>query len=589
MQLLKGIGVSPGVVIGRAFVLDDVTLHVPKRHISTSDIPHQHERLDSAVAASIEELQTLRDRVAREVDPEAAKILEFHMVLLRDPHFLDPVHDRIQEEQVSAEWAVTFEIRAMADKFRALDSEAFRSKVSDLLDLDRRLLRHLIGETQSRLRQVEGEVVIVAHDLTPSQTVSLDTQHVKAFVTDAGGRTSHTAIMARSIGIPAIVGLERATTDIIEDDLLIVDGDRGVLIIDPDDATLEEYTRRIEARRSYELSLEDLALAPAVTADGVRINLYGNIEFPFEVEMVDRFGGDGVGLYRSEFLFLAHDRDPSEEEQYEAFRDALRMSRGKPITIRTLDLGSDKYTQRRFESPERNPALGCRSIRFCLQNLPVFKTQLRAILRASVEGNLRMMFPLITGPLELRQARMVLSDVMEDLDDEGVPFNRNVPVGIMIEAPSAAIMSHAFAREVDFFSIGTNDLIQYTLAVDRTNERVANLYSAAHPAVLRLIKDCIRSGRRAGIEVSLCGEIASDPDYIMLLIGIGLRNLSLVPSAIPDIKRVIRAVDTRHCELIARKVGSFDSERQVLNFIRDETRKVMPEGYDGRSVEGGAA
>lgn len=587
MQLLKGIGVSPGVIIGRAFVLDDVTLHVPKRQISPSDLPHQHERLDAAVAASIEELQNLRDRVAKEVDAEAAKILEFHIVLLRDPHFLDPVHERIQEQEVSAEWAVTFEIQTMADKFRALDSEAFRSKVSDLLDLDRRLLRHLIGETQSRLKQVEGEVIIVAHDLTPSQTVGLDTNHVKAFVTDAGGRTSHTAIMARSIAIPAIVGLERAMTDIFEDDLLIVDGDRGVLIIDPDEATLEQYGKRMEVRRSYELSLADVARESAETTDGVRIKLYGNIEFPFEVEMVDRYGGDGVGLFRSEFLFLAQDRDPSEEEQYEAFRDAVKMSMGRPITIRTLDLGSDKYTQGRQETPERNPALGCRSIRFCLQNLPLFKTQLRAILRASTEGDLRVMFPLITGPLELRQARMVLNDVMEDLEEEGIAFNRNVPVGIMIEAPSAAIMSHAFAREVDFFSIGTNDLIQYTLAVDRTNERVANLYSAAHPAVLRLMKDVIRSGRRGGIEVSLCGEIASDPDYIMLLIGIGLRNLSLVPSAIPDIKRVIRAVDTRTCELIARKVGSFDSERQVLNFIRDETRKVMPEGYDGRSVGGG--
>lgn len=589
MQLLKGIGVSPGVVIGRAFVLDDITLHVPKRHISGADIPHQHERLNAAVAASIEELQTLRDRIAKELDPEAAKILEFHIVLLRDPHFLDPVHERIQEQHVSAEWAVTYEIQTMADKFRALDSEAFRSKVSDLMDLDRRLLKHLVGETQSRLKQVEGEVVIVAADLTPSQTVGLDTEHVKAFVTDAGGRTSHTAIMARSIGIPAIVGLERAMSDIFEDDLLIVDGDRGVLIIDPDEATLEQYGKRIEVRRTYELSLADMARESAETTDGVRIKLYGNIEFPFEVEMVDRYGGDGVGLFRSEFLFLAQDRDPSEEEQYEAFRDAVKMSAGRPITIRTLDLGSDKYTQGRSETPERNPALGCRSIRFCLQNLPLFKTQLRAILRASTEGDLRIMFPLITGPLELRQAKMVLNDVMEDLEEEGVPFNRNVPVGIMIEAPSAAIMSHAFAREADFFSIGTNDLIQYTLAVDRTNERVANLYSAAHPAVLRLIKDCIRSGRRSGIDVSLCGEIASDPDYIMLLIGIGLRNLSLVPSAIPDIKRVIRAVDTRTCELIARKVGSFDSERQVLNFIRDETRKVMPEGYDGRSVGGGLA
>lgn len=587
MQLLKGIGVSPGVVIGRAFVLDDLTPHVPKRHVAASDVSHQHGRLDAAVAASIEELQTLRDRIAKELDAEAAKILEFHIALLRDEHFLNPVHERIEEQNVSAEWAVTYEIQAMADKFQALDSEALRSKVSDLLDLDRRLLRHLIGETQGRLKQVEGEVIIVAHDLTPSQTIGLDTEHVKAFVTDAGGRTSHTAIMARSIAIPAIVGLERALSDIFEDDLLIVDGDRGVLIIDPDEPTLDQYSKRMERRKSYELTLVDLAHEPARTADGVRIKLYGNIEFPFEVAMVDRYGGDGVGLFRSEFLFLAQDRDPSEEEQYEAFRDAVRMSAGKPITIRTLDLGSDKYTQRRQESPERNPALGCRSIRFCLQNLPLFKTQLRAILRASTEGDLRIMFPLITGPLELRQARMVLNDVMEDLEDEGIAFNRNVPVGIMIEAPSAAIMSHAFSREVDFFSIGTNDLIQYTLAVDRTNERVANLYSAAHPAVLRLLKDCIRSARRGGIDVSLCGEIASDPDYIMLLIGIGLRNLSLVPSAIPDIKRVIRAVDTRTCELIARKVGSFDSERQVLNFIRDETRKVMPEGYDGRSVGGG--
>lgn len=584
MQILKGIGVSPGVVIGRAFLLDDQARHVPKRQVPESDIAHQHRRFNDAIAASISELEALRDRVAQELDPEAAKILEFHIALLADPHFLDPVHARIDTELVSAEWAAASEIQAIADRFRALDNEAFRSKVSDLLDLDRRLMKHLIGETRSRLTEVEGEVIVVAHDLTPSQTINLDTEHVRAFVTDAGGQTSHTAIMARSLGIPAIVGLERAVPDVFDEDQLIVDGDRGILIIKPDSDTQDEYLKRIDERRTYQESLVEVTDLPAQTLDGVRIHLHGNIEFPFEIDIIKKVGGEGVGLYRTEFLFLAQDRDPSEEEQYEAYVEAIERAQGMPITIRTIDLGSDKYTQRRSESPERNPALGARSIRLCLQNLPMFKTHLRAILRASAHGKLRVMFPLITGPLELRQAKMVLNDVREDLMEEGVEVGGNMPVGIMIEAPSAAIMSHVFAREVDFFSIGTNDLIQYTLAVDRTNERVANLYSAAHPAILRLIKDCIRTGRRAGIEVSLCGEIASNPNYTMLLIGIGLRSLSLVPSAIPDIKRIIRQVDTKECELIARKVGSFDSERQVLNFIQEQTRRVKPEGYDGRSA-----
>jgi len=584
MQILKGIGVSPGVVIGRAFLLDDDARHVPRREVPEADVPHQHERINAAISISVSELETLRDRVARELDPEAAKILGFHIALLADPHFLDPIHQRIDDEHVSAEWAAAHEIQLIADRFRAFDDEAFHSKVADLVDLDRRLMKHLIGETQSRLRLVADEVVVVAHDLTPSQTVNLDTNHVRAFVTDAGGQTSHTAIMARSLGIPAIVGLERAVPDVFDDDTVVVDGDRGIFIIHPDSQTREEYSARIRARRTYVESLTDVGDLPAVTRDGVRIHLYGNIEFPSEIDQIKRLGGEGVGLYRSEFLFLAQDRDPSEEEQCEAFVDAIGRAEGMCITIRTLDLGSDKYTQRRSETPERNPALGCRSIRLCLQNLPMFKTQLRAILRASAHGDLRIMFPLVTGPLELRQARMVLSDVMEDLSEEGVSYSSSIPIGIMVEAPSAAIMAHVFAREVDFFSIGTNDLIQYTLAVDRTNERVANLYSAAHPAVLRLIKDCMRAGRRAGIDVSLCGEIASDPNFTMLLIGIGLRNLSLVPAAIPDIKRIIRQVDTKDCELIARKVGSFDSERQVLNLIREQTRRVKPEGYDGRSV-----
>ncbi|MBL1218782.1 MAG: phosphoenolpyruvate--protein phosphotransferase [Planctomycetes bacterium] len=584
MKILKGIGVSPGVIIGRAFVLDDITEHVPRRLIPADDVQHQQDRLRDAVANSIAELSGLRERVATEVDLEAANILDFHIGLLSDAHFIDPILTRIDTEHVTAQYAVTKEIQALADRFLEMDHEAFRSKVSDLMDLDRRLLRHLIGETRDRLRHLSGEAVLIARDLTPSQTVGLDTAHTKAISTDAGGRTSHTSIMARSLGIPAVVGLGRAVAETVDDDQVIVDGDQGMLIIHPNEKTLERYRQRIDQHQAYKISLRDLADLPAKTLDGERINLYGNIEFASEVEIVKRNGGDGVGLFRSEFLYLAYDREPSVEEHYDAYSTAVRLSEGRPLTIRTLDLGSDKYTQSRAVSPERNPALGCRSIRYCLQHLPLFKRQVRALLQASALGPLRIMFPLVTSPSELRQARMVVHDIMEDLDDEGIEYDPNIPIGIMVEAPSAALMSHIFAREVDFMSIGTNDLIQYTLAVDRTNERVANLYSAAHPSILRLIKDVIRAGRRHDVEVSLCGEIASDTDYVMLLLGLGLRSLSLVPSAIPDVKRIIRSVELSRCQRIARRAGSFDSDRQVLNYIREETRKVTPDGdRSGRS------
>lgn len=584
MQVLKGIPVSSGVAIGRAFVLDDKIQHIPKRNVPPRDVPHQHERLRQAISASITELQALRDRLATELDPEAAKIVEFHIGLLADQHFVQPIIDRIRKERVTAEFAVTEELRAMAEKFLAISSEALRSKVSDLWDLDRRLIRHLVGETRDRLAHLDTEAIVIAVELTPSQTATLPRQHVRAFATDLGGQTSHTSIMAKALGIPAVVGLGNALARVSDDDHLIVDADRGLLILSPDDATLSDYQGRIARQEAHRVALTELTELPATTRDGTCIKLLGNIEFASEVEVVLRNGGDGVGLFRTEYLYLTTDHEPSEEEHYLAYRTAVEASQGRILTVRTLDLGSDKYTQSRAEHPERNPALGLRSIRYSLQNLSVFKRQLRAILRASVLGPVRIMFPLVTTITELRQVRLVLSDVMEDLEDERIEFNRKVPIGIMIEAPSTALLATSFAREVDFMSIGTNDLTQYTLAVDRTNERVANLYAPAHPAVLRLIKQVIRAGQRSKADVSLCGEVAGDVDYTMLLLGLGLRSLSMVPSAIPDVKRVIRSVDLATCRQIARKCGSFDSERQILNFIREETRKVMAEGHGGRSA-----
>ncbi len=365
---------------------------------------------------------------------------------------------------------------------------------------------------------------------------------------------------------------------------IIVDGDRGVVVLDPDENTCWEYEQFKARHVALVESLEDVRSLPAVTTDGVRIRLHGNIEFPDEIPHLLANDGEGVGLFRTEFIYLTGNGEPSENEQYKVYRQTLEALQGRPLTIRTFDLGADKYTQAQAREPERNPFLGCRSIRFCLQNLPLFKRQLRAILRVSILGEVRIMFPLICNLQELRQAKMVLSDVMEELESEKIPFNDAIKVGMMVETPAAALMANLFAQESDFFSIGTNDLIQYTLVVDRSNERVANLYTAAQPAVLQLIRTAVRAGRRFKIPVSLCGEIAGDAVFTMLLIGLGLRTLSMSPASIPNIKRVIRNVDTNQCDRLARKIGSYDSPPVMLRQLRAALREVAPEALE---FEGG--
>jgi len=585
METFQGIPVSPGVVIGRVFVLDYARRRIPMRPVGDDEIPHQTTRLDGALADSISELEAQRARTEKELGAEAAKIFAFHLGMLADPALVDPIRRHIEDEKVTAEYAVSVEFQRLAERFGSMGEATFSTKVDDVWDLERRVLRHLMGERSTRLKAFGDSAVVIAGELTPSEAASLDRDKVVAFATDTGGRTSHTAIVARALGIPAVVGLGGVSEVAEEGDTVVIDGDHGLVILDPDDETIEEYRTYTARMRTFALSLRELAEQPAVTKDGARVRLLGNIEFPQEIEGVLDHGGDGVGLFRTEFLYLAKEREPTEEEHFQAYKESIELLAGKPLTIRTLDIGADKYTLDQAAQPERNPALGARSIRHSLQHLPMFKRQLRAVLRASALGPVRVMFPLVTNPLEHRQARMILSDVMEDLTDEGVPFDREVPVGIMVETPAAAIMANTFAREVDFFSIGTNDLVQYTLAVDRTNERVASLYSAAHPAVIRLMKEVIRAARRRGVKVSICGEAAGEVEFTMLLIGLGLRSLSVTPSLIPSVKRVIRSVEVAECERLARRVGSFDSERQVSAFLRDRTRAVIPEAFDGRSVE----
>ena len=579
MQRIKGIAVSHGIIVGRAFLVGSAEQVVPHRTIDESEVTAQFARLHAALAAAGAEIAELSERTRRELGNEPAKIFEFHAGLLRDKALVTAIERRVSGNFVTAEQAVADQFRVLVDQFKRMGNEVFEQKANDIIDLERRVLGHLMGEEKSRLAQLDAPAVVVAHELTPSQAAAMDRSKVIAIVTDLGGRTGHTSIVARALGLPSVVGCQRCSTEVEDGDELIVDGNEGIVILRPDAKTLEEYRRKQERSQRSRAAMRELSGLEAVTKDGHRIQLMGNIEFPEEIEAVLANGGDGVGLYRTEFLWLTRKEPPTEQDHMDAYLRAIKLLKGKPLTIRTCDLGADKYTQAQMEEPERNPFLGLRSIRHSLANPAEFKSQLRAILRASAHGPVKTMFPLVSNLMELRQGKLMIADIGEELEDEGVAFDRQMPVGVMIEVPSAALMARTFAAESSFFSIGTNDLVQYTLAVDRGNERVAHLYQAAHPAVVYLAKSVVRAARSAQIDCSLCGEMAGEPLYSMLLLGMGLRTLSMVPDQIPVVKRVIRSVTMEQCERLARRVGSFDSERQVETALRDELRKLDPEVF----------
>ncbi len=578
MEIKKGIGVSPGVVISTAVVLDAEDLRVPKRLVAAEQVPVELDRLGEAIGAAVVELTTLRDSVAARHGKEIASIFDVHMGMLKDKYVFQQIMQAIKEQQTTAEYAVSVVMRRQSAVFANMKDAYLAERVKDIHDIEKRILHHLIGKKREDLTKLTNDVVVIAHDLLPSQTAALDRTHVKGFACDVGGRTSHTAIVARAMAIPAVVGLGNITEEVNTGDTIIIDGSRGVVIINPDEESMAEHREFERKHERLEIELRTLRDEPAQTLDGQIISLQANIEFPPEIDDALEQGAQGIGLYRTEFLYLSKETDPTEDEHYAAYADALKRLRGRPLVIRTLDLGADKYREG-AESGERNPFLGDRSIRMCLHDIPMFKRQLRAILRASTLGDLRIMFPMISTLIELRQARMVLKDVEEELEDEGITFRKDTPVGMMVEVPSAALMATQFAKEVSFFSIGTNDLIQYTLAVDRTNEKVAGLYCAAHPAVLMLIRDVIRAGARGGISVSVCGEMAGEPLYTLLLLGLGLSTFSMNGPDVPEVKKIIRSTTMQHAREVARRVMSFDSERQVMHYLREETRKIIPEAF----------
>jgi phosphotransferase system enzyme I (PtsI) len=586
MDIKRGIAVSPGVAIGPALVLDTEGVVISHRTVPAEQVDAEIRRLDRALARAAEDSKDRSRDLAERLGQGIGDILHSQAVLAEDPRIRRDVEALIRANQYTAEYAVSRSIRNIVKAIEAQppSSPLFRYR-GDLLDLERQVLAQLIGiahptDPGDGTAPATDPVIVLAHDLTPSETAGLDPNTVHAFATESGGPTSHTAILADALGIPAVVGVGRFLTDVSGGDVVIVDGTEGLLILDPDPPTLARYeAKRLAAYSASGALVDGLKQLDPVTRDGVRMTLLGNIEFPSEAAQCVERGAEGVGLYRTEFLYINKSSDPTEEEHFQAYKAVLAaLGPDRPMVIRTLDLGADKFSSvSELLLSEKNPFLGLRSVRLCLKNLDLFKTQLRAILRASVFGDVRIMFPMVSTVMEMRQCKSLLMEVREDLEEEGIGFNPNLPVGTMIEVPSAALLADVLAKEVDFFSIGTNDLVQYTLAADRNNEMVAGLYNPADPAVLRLIKMVVDAAARKNVSVNVCGEMSGEPMFAPLLIGLGLRQLSATPRKIPDLKRMIRGLTVADATRVADECLRMETAREVTAYLREQMRRILPD------------
>jgi len=576
MLKLQGIAVSSGVTIGEALVLDSEGFRIPRRFVARSAVDTELQRLSNAVAESTAEIKKNRDAVRGELGEQYAAIFDAHLAMLHDQRLQEELTSAVRDRNWWPEYAVSRTLRRYAKVFQSLDNH-IAQRAHDIYDIEKSLLRNLLGQRRETLASISEPVVILAHNLTPSETANLDRRFVKGFATELGGPGSHTAIVAEGLEIPAVVGIGPFLADVSGGEPVILDGNQGVVILQPDEETIARYRLEAEVAETVAASLGQLRDLPAETTDGVRVQIRGNIEFPEEVEQCMRRGSDGIGLYRTEFLYLTSQHEPSEEDHYRAYRKVIDTIDGKPMVVRTLDLGSDKMLTEKSPEEERNPCLGLRSIRLSLRQLPMFRTQLRAILRASAHGDVRVMFPLVSTIIELRQAKLVLADVMEDLAEHDIDFNPKLRIGMMVETPAAAMMLDAFIQEVDFVSVGTNDLIQYTLAVDRGNKDVADLYSACDPAVLRLLKRSLDIAAQAGVSASVCGQMSGSVMYTQLLLGLGLRELSVPAAVIPEIKQAVRSVSIADCQAVAKRVLEMNSARDVKAFLRDQKRRLLAE------------
>ncbi len=581
MHTLRGIAVSPGIAIGPVRVFDPRGLRSPFRPVTAGGMAAEFDRLDAALeAAGIGAAEAEAD-ARRRIGPQYADILAAHGRMIADPTLRRDARGRIERDLVAADHAVSEVLEGHAARLSGLADSHLAARAADVRDIQRRILAGFAGQGQGPSPVPDGldePIVILAHDLSPSETAGLDPARVLGFATEGGGLASHTAIVAAALEIPAVVGLGRGLDLARSCQVAIVDGDEGLVVLDPDGPTLERYRKAAAERSARFAGLAGLASLPAETLDGRLVELWGNIEFPAEVDPCLDRGASGIGLYRTEFLFLGADRPPTEQEQFAVYEAVVRSARGRPVTFRTLDLGADKLVSYHDAGPpEPNPALGLRSVRLSLRDPALFRVQLRALLRAGALGDVRIMFPLVTTLTEFRQARATLDAVAAELIAEGVAVRDDLPVGVMVEVPAAAVMADQFAKEVDFFSIGTNDLIQYTLAADRSNEAVSGLYSAADPAVLRLIRLVVDAAAPRGLEVSVCGAMGADPIYAMPLLGLGVGRLSMPPHQIPEIKRVIRAIRDDRSRALAVEVLEMGTAPDVLRRLRAALAEALPD------------
>ncbi|MGD9174416.1 MAG: phosphoenolpyruvate--protein phosphotransferase [Desulfobacterales bacterium] len=574
--ILKGINASPGICIGKAYRVDREGVDVIEKYrIQAKNLPNEIKRFKAAVKKSRDELRKIVEKSPEEL--QHGHILETHLALLKDKMLYGRCIEIIKQENINAEWALKTVVSNLKDIFETMTDPYLKERSADVVQVADSIMHNLMGAEKVNIAAIKKRVILVAHDLTPAETSLINLERVKGFITDRGGKASHTGIIARSLEIPAVVGLKEATSAIRNDNLIIVDGNSGIVIIHPTENTLVQYEERKIDYEEYKAVITRESKAPAESTDGVRLAVMGNIELPEEVFALINYGGDGIGLYRTEFQYFNRSDFPGEDELFDKYKDVVEVMAPKPVTIRTLDINGDKAVNNQVLSDEANPALGLRAIRYCLKKPQVFMDQLRAILRAAAFGNVRILFPMISTYFEICEANRMLDKAAESLERDGLPYKREIEIGAMIEVPSAVIMADVLAEKVDFFSIGTNDLIQYSLAIDRGNEQVAHLFQPLDPAIIRMLKHVADVAREKDIKVFMCGEMAGTPHHIPLLLGIGMDELSMNPQTIPDIKRVIRALNVADTRSFIKEVLTQTTAKSTFELIKATYGSILSE------------
>ena len=578
--VMQGIAASPGIAIGRALVADRAKVAVSEAGVLPEDVPREVKRFLDAIEKVKDDLRLIKFQIEAERGAEHLYVLDTHLLILEDSMLTTETVARIESEHINAEGSFKRTLVKFREFFDTIEDEYFRERMGDVEIVGERILRRMAGISQEPLQYVDGKVIIVAHDLSPADVLQIDKSRVIGFVTDLGGKTSHTSILARALGIPAVVGLDGATSSVMAGDHLVIDGSTGIAMVNPDNTAFRALLARKQYYEYCDRELSKLKDLSSETVDGHRITLKGNLEFLEEVDSLNDHGGEGVGLYRTEMLFINRTDLPDEDEQFEAYKLMLKKVAPFPVSIRTLDVGGDKFVPGLNLEEELNPALGLRAIRLSLRNPETFRPQLRAILRASAYGEARIFFPMISGVAEIREAKRILQEIKNELEAEGVNYDKNLKIGIMIEIPSAVLTADQLAKEVDFFSVGTNDLIQYSLAVDRTNEHLSPLYEPLHPAILRSLKMVVDAAHAAGIDACICGEMAGDPVFLPILLGLGFDELSMSPPSILRVKQILRRCSLAKAEDLVLKALEFATAKEVESYLKSEITAHFSDSFD---------